>query len=142
MYYIYIEVTNQTTKKETATAMIHLYLDLVPESYSSTMDIIEFAQRVYTPDQDDVLEDLESEVWAEMRKDDEMPDFSEIYIKVVNNRGLGLLQTILPDANIQFDTDGSITIDGSSIYDSSYLTDAVSQYREDNTDEDEDEHED
>lgn len=124
--------------------MIHLYLDLVPTSFASTIEIIEAADARHMPDEPSTLANLEEAVWGVMRECETMPDFSSIYMKVVNDRGEDLLQSLMPHANVNFDSDGTITIDGAEIdsieafndiYDN-YHAEQAQQYDEDEEDED------
>lgn len=116
--------------------MLHLYLDLVPDSYSATTSVIEHVQSDYVNSKGDIFEDLEKPVWAEMKKSDKLPDFSAIYIKIVNKLGKELFEEVLPDADISFSSCGDIYIDGTKITCAADFDDMVMKYEEEDEDED------
>ena len=95
--------------------MLHLYLGMVSGSITDTVKTIEYAQKVYLPEESaDAFESLESVLWEYMRSFDELPDFNAMYVYAVNMIGAKLIERIIPDANITFDSDiyvGDITID-------------------------------
>ncbi|MGP5059644.1 hypothetical protein ACTXIV_13175 [Psychrobacter celer] len=113
--------------------MLHLYLDLVPESVGNTLTLATELFNEYAHDNEDIANfenNFEDIVWERMKACDEMPHIGNIYTAVVVDYMQMCLDAILPDADTSVEEDASVSINGREIYNLSGFKRAYKDYLE------------
>lgn len=120
--------------------MLHIYLDLVPESVGKTLTLATELFNEYAHDNEDIANfenNFEDIVWERMKACDEMPHIANIYTSVVVDYMQMVLDAILPDADTSVEEDASVSINGRQIYKLSGFKQAYKDYLEEQAELDE-----
>lgn len=113
--------------------MLHLYLDLVPESVGNTLTLATELFNKYAHDNQDIASfdnNFENIVWERMKACDELPNIGDIYTVVVIDYMQMCLDAILPDADTSVEEDASVSINNRTIYNLSGFERVYKEYLE------------
>ena len=97
--------------------MIHIYLDLVPQTTGDLLTLSTQVFKKHIPDDQSLeafLDNLEDKVWEVMRTHDQLPHIGSIYTDIVIEFCEMVMERVMPDADISVDAD-ELSINNQSI---------------------------